>query len=64
MPSVMAQDSDMGLAKLSAADESRYREILSRTVDPSWLNLKKIQSYKKNKSQLPCLAITKAEKKT
>ena len=41
-----AQDSEMGLAKLSAADESRYREILNRTVDPSWLNLKKIQLYK------------------
>ena len=41
-----AQDSDMGLAKLSAADESRYREILARPIDPSWLNLKKIQLYK------------------
>jgi hypothetical protein len=41
MPSVMAQDSEMGLAKLSAADESRYREILAIPTDPSWLNLKK-----------------------
>jgi len=46
MPGVMAQDSDMGLGKLSAADESRYREILARPIDPSWLNLKKIQLYK------------------
>ena len=46
MPSVMAQDSDMGLGKLSAADESSYREILARPIDPSWLNLKKIQLYK------------------
>ena len=41
-----AQDFDTGLAKLSAVDESRYREILARPVDPSWLNLKKIQLYK------------------
>ena len=41
-----AQDSEMGLAKLSVADESRYREILARPIDPSWLNLKKIQLYK------------------
>ena len=34
------------MAKLSSEDENRYREILSRPVDPSWLNLKKIQLYK------------------
>ena len=28
-----AQDSEMGLAKLSAADEKRYREILKNPID-------------------------------
>ena len=42
----MAQDSEMGLAKLSAQDESRYREILARPVDPGWLNIKKSQLFR------------------
>ena len=46
MPSVMAQDSEMGLAKLSAADENRYREILEKPIDENQLNLKKIDAYK------------------
>ena len=41
-----AQDSEMGLAKLSAADESRYREILDKPIDENQLNLKKIDAYK------------------
>jgi len=41
-----AQDSEMGLAKLSAADEKRYREILEKPIDENQLNLKKIDAYK------------------
>ena len=46
MPSVMAQDSDMGLGKLSAADEKRYREILEKPIDLGALNTTRINSYK------------------
>ena len=35
-----AQDAEMGLAKLSAADEKRYREILEQPIDENQLNLK------------------------
>ena len=45
-----AQDSEMGLAKLSAADEKRYREILEKPIDESQLNLKKIDAYKEKEN--------------
>ena len=45
-PSVIAQDSEMGLAKLSAQDEKRYRDILATPIDENQLNLKKIAAYK------------------
>jgi CHAT domain-containing protein/Tfp pilus assembly protein PilF len=41
-----AQDVEVGLAKLSAQDEKRYREILATPVDESQLNLKKIVAHK------------------
>ena len=45
-----AQDYEMGLAKLSAADEKRYREILEKPIDESQLNLKKIDAYKEKEN--------------
>ena len=45
-----AQDSEMGLAKLSAADEKRYREILEKPMDENQLNLKKIDAYKEKEN--------------
>ena len=45
-----AQDSEMGLAKLSAADEKRYREILETPIDENQLNLKKIDAYKEKEN--------------
>ena len=43
-PNLMAQDSDMGLTKLSTEEEKRYREILDRPIDSSALNSSKIIS--------------------
>jgi CHAT domain-containing protein len=45
-----AQDSEMGLAKLSAADEKRYREILSKPVDAGALNTTRINAYKEKEN--------------
>jgi CHAT domain-containing protein len=42
---LMAQDSDMGLTKLSTEEEKRYREILDKPIDSSALNSTKINSY-------------------
>ena len=44
--SSFAQDGELGLSKLSAEDEKRYREIVSKPIDESQLNLKKIAAYK------------------
>jgi len=41
-----AQDAEVGLAKLSAQDEKRYRDILATPIDESQLNLKKIAAHK------------------
>ena len=53
----IAQDSEMGLAKLSAADEKRYREILEKPIDSGALNTARINAYieKDNASPLECL---------
>ena len=45
-----AQDSEMGLAKLSAADEKRYREILEKPIDLGALNTTRINSYKEKEN--------------
>ena len=45
-----AQDSEMGLAKLSVADEKRYREILSKPVDAGALNTTRINAYKEKEN--------------
>ena len=45
-----AQDSEMGLAKLSAADEKRYREILEKPIDSGALNTTKITAYKEKEN--------------
>ena len=42
----LAQDGELGLSKLSAEDEKRYREIVSKPIDESQLNLKKIAAHK------------------
>ena len=44
-PNLMAQDSEMGLTKLSTEEEKRYREILDKPIDSSALNSTKINSY-------------------
>jgi tetratricopeptide (TPR) repeat protein len=53
-----AQDSEMGLAKLSAADEKRYREILEKPIDENQLNLKKIDAYKEKENAFLMLGET------
>ena len=45
-----AQDSEMGLAKLSAADEKRYREILEKPIDAGALNTTRINAYKEKEN--------------
>ena len=40
-----AQDSEMGLAKLSAADEKRYRDILEKPIDAGALHTTRINAY-------------------
>jgi len=54
-PSVIAQDSEMGLAKLSAQDEKRYRDILATPIDDSQLNLKKIDAHKEKENAFSML---------
>ena len=44
--SLFAQEEEITLSKLSAADESRYREILAKPIDKSWLNKEKIQLFR------------------
>jgi len=53
-----AQDSEMGLAKLSAADEKRYQEILEKPIDENQLNLKKIDAYKEKENAFLMLGET------
>jgi len=45
-PSLIAQDDETSLAKLSPAEESRYREILAKPIDQSLLIINKIQLYR------------------
>ena len=45
-----AQDSEMGLAKLSAADEKRYREVLEKPIDSGALNTTRINAYKEKEN--------------
>ncbi len=46
-----AQDSEMGLAKLSAADEKRYREILEKPIDAGASEyLTRINAYKEKEN--------------
>ena len=44
-PNLIAQDSEMGLTKLSTEEEKRYREILDKPIDSSALNSSKINAY-------------------
>ena len=60
MPILLAQDADIGLAKLSAADEKRYREILEKPIDASALNTTKIQLYKEKQVASAMLGATQS----
>ena len=48
-PNLMAQDSEMGLTKLSTEEEKRYREILEKPIDENQLNLKKLMHIRKKR---------------
>ena len=54
----MAQDSEMGLTKLSTEEEKRYREILEKPIDENQLNLKKIDAYKEKENAFLMLGET------
>ena len=53
-----AQDSEMGLTKLSTQEEKRYREILEKPIDENQLNLKKIDAYKEKENAFLMLGET------
>jgi deoxyhypusine synthase len=45
LPSLMAQDSEIGLSKLSTEEEQKYQQILDTPVDVNSLNTTKINRY-------------------
>ena len=60
-PNLTAQDSEMGLTKLSTEEEKRYREILDKPIDENQLNLKKIDAYKEKENAFLMLGEFKHE---
>ena len=45
LPCLFAQDTEMGLTKLSNQEEAKYRQIIETPIDPSLLNLAKIDLH-------------------